>query len=52
MLEKPRGKRITRYRNSEEEGVGRVVNLQAMNENQKTYLKALKTAEQILVVGF
>lgn len=52
MLEKPRGKRITRYRNSEEEGVGRVVNLQAMNENQKTYLKALKTAEQILVFGF
>lgn len=52
MLEKPRGKRVTRYRNSEEEGVGRVVNLQAMNENQKTYLKALKTAEQILVFGF
>jgi len=51
-MEKPRGKRITRYRNSEEEGIGRVVSLQALNENQKAYMKALKSAEQILVFGF
>lgn len=51
-MEKPRGKRVTRYRNSEEEGAGRVISLQALNENQKDYMKALKTAEQILVFGF
>lgn len=51
-MEKPRGKRVTRYRNSEEEGAGRVISLQALNDNQKNYMKALKTAEQILVFGF
>lgn len=52
MLEKPRGKRVTKYSHAAEEGAGKLAPLIAQNDNQREYIKALKTAEQILVYGF
>lgn len=52
MLEKARGKRQTRYKNAGEEAALRTVKLEAMNDNQKKYLKALDTSEQMIVCGY
>lgn len=51
MLEKPRGKRVTKYKNADVENTGKVVNLVALNDNQKLYINALKTHQQIIVLG-
>lgn len=52
MLEKPKGKRQSRYKNAEEEVVMRQKVLKPLNANQAKYLEALKTAEQMIVCGY
>ena len=52
MIEKPKGKRQSRYKGAEEEATLRTVKLEAMNDNQKRYLKALSTSEQVIVCGY
>lgn len=51
MLEKPRGKRATKYKNAEAENAGKIVNLVPLNDNQRLYIDALKTHQQIIVLG-
>lgn len=51
MIEKPRTKRTTRYKNADEEAKSRTVPLVPMNDNQKTYLDALKKSKQVIVLG-
>ena len=51
MLEKPRGKRVSRYKNSVEEAEGKVMTLVPLNDNQRDYLKALDTHNQVIVCG-
>jgi phosphate starvation-inducible protein PhoH and related proteins len=51
MLEKPRGKRTTKYKNADVENNGKVVSLVALNESQKLYIDALRTHQQIIVLG-
>jgi phosphate starvation-inducible PhoH-like protein len=52
MLEKPRGKRATKFKGAEQEGTYRTVELKPLNDNQKLYLKALEAADQMIVCGF
>lgn len=51
MIEKPRTKRTTRYKNAAEEAKSKSVPLVAMNDNQKSYIDALKTSQQVIVLG-
>lgn len=51
MIDKPRTKRTTRYKNADEEARVKSVPLVAMNDNQKTYIDALKTSQQVIVLG-
>lgn len=51
MIDKPRTKRTTRYKNADEEAKFKSVPLVAMNDNQKTYIDALKTSQQVIVLG-
>ena len=51
MLEKPKGKRISRYKKSGEESFSKLVPLEALNDNQKLYLSALKSSKQVIVLG-
>lgn len=51
MLEKPKGKRISRYKKSGEESFSKLVPLEALNNNQKLYLSALKSSKQVIVLG-
>lgn len=51
MIEKPRTKRTTRYKNATEEAKSKSVPLVAMNDNQKSYIDALKTSQQVIVLG-
>ena len=50
-LEKPRGKRTTKYKGAPEEAVSRTVSLVPLNDNQKLYIDALKTSQQVIVLG-
>lgn len=52
MLEKPKGKRVSRYKKADEEAVGRVFDLQPLNENQRLYIDALKAHDQTIVCGY
>ena len=52
MLEKPRGKRISRYKKAGEEAVGKIFDLQPLNAAQALYLEALKSAPQTIVCGY
>jgi len=52
MLQKPTGKRVSRYKKAEEEAAGRIFDLQPLNENQKLYLDALRNSDQVIVTGF
>lgn len=52
MLEKPRGKRATKFKGAAEEGTARVVPLVPMNDNQRLYIKALETSDQVIVCGY
>lgn len=51
MMDKPRTKRTTRYKNADEEAKFKSVPLVAMNDNQKVYIDALKTSQQVIVLG-
>ncbi len=51
-LTKPRGKRVTRYKNAPLEAEARFFDLSPMNENQRLYIEALKSHDQIIVTGF
>lgn len=51
MLEKPRGKRATKFKGATEEATARTVPLTPLNDNQKLYIDALKTHQQIIVLG-
>lgn len=51
MIDKPRTKRTTRYKNADEEAKSRTVPLVPMNDNQKIYLDALKRSKQVIVLG-
>lgn len=44
-------KRLTKYKNSEEENSAKQIDLQPLTENQGLYLQALKEHQQILVFG-
>lgn len=50
-LEKPKGKRASRFKGAVQEGMARTVKLSPLNDNQKLYLNALDTSQQIIVCG-
>jgi len=52
ILEKPKGKRVSRYKKSAEEGNARQVTLVPLNDNQAKYLKALNSSNQVIVCGY
>ena len=52
MLDKPKGKRATRFKGAAEEAVARMVPLKPLNDNQALYLKHLETSNQVIVCGF
>lgn len=52
MLEKPKGKRQSRYKNADEEATTKLVSLQPLNDTQKDYINALKTSNQVIVCGY
>lgn len=52
MLEKPKGKRISRYKKSEEEAEAKLFDLTPLNENQRLYLDALDKSPQTIVCGY
>jgi phosphate starvation-inducible PhoH-like protein len=49
---KPKGKRVSRYKNAPEEAAVRTVKLVAMNDTQQRYISALQSHNQIIVTGF
>jgi phosphate starvation-inducible PhoH-like protein len=49
---KPKGKRVSRYKNAPEEATVRTIKLVAMNDTQQRYISALQTHNQIIVTGF
>lgn len=49
---KPKGKRVSRYKNASEEAAVRTVKLVAMNDAQQRYISALQSHSQIIVTGF
>jgi phosphate starvation-inducible PhoH-like protein len=51
-LEKPKGKRQSRYKQADVEAVGKVVGLTPYNDNQALYINALKTSDQVIVCGY
>lgn len=52
MLEKPKGKRISRYKKAEEESEAKHFDLQPLNDNQALYIDALKHCDQTIVCGY
>lgn len=52
MLEKPKGKRVSRYKNAEAEAAVRLFDLQPLNENQKLYINSIKQNTQTIVCGY
>lgn len=51
MLEKAKGKRVSRYKREPEEVKSKLCELVPMNDNQKSYINALKNHKQVIVVG-
>ena len=49
---KPKGKRVSRYKNAPDEATVRTVKLVAMNDTQQRYISALQSHNQIIVTGF
>ena len=45
-------RRTTKYKGAEEEGMAKVISLLPMNDNQKAYIDALKSYNQVVVCGF
>lgn len=52
MIEKPRTKRTTKYKNADGEAEAKFVTLTALNDNQKLYINYLKEYDQVIVCGF
>lgn len=52
MIEKPRGKRATKFKGAVQEGMAKVHDIVPLNDNQKLYLNALNTSDQMIVCGF
>ena len=52
MIEKPKGKRVSRYKKAPEEAAARVFDLYPLNENQRLYIDALKSSPQTIVCGY
>lgn len=52
MIESPKSKRVTRYKNAEGEAAAKTVPLKALNDKQKEYIKALTAYDQVIVCGF
>ena len=50
-LEKPRGKRVTKFKGAVEEAASKTVPLVPLNDSQKTYIEALKKHQQVIVLG-
>jgi len=44
-------KRATRYKNANTEAKARVIDLQPMNENQRRYIEAIHSHDQVIVMG-
>ena len=51
-LEKPKGKRQSRYKQAGAEASGKIVGLEPYNENQRLYINALNTSDQVIVCGY
>lgn len=51
MLQKPTGKRVSRYKKAEEEGVAHMSSLTPFNDNQAAYISAFSHYNQIIVLG-
>lgn len=51
MLQKPQGKRASRYKKAPEEAAAKFSNLVPLNENQGLYINALRTSPQVIVLG-
>lgn len=49
--EKPRGKRASKFKGAEQEGVSKTKTLTPLNENQRLYIQALKQHTQVIVLG-
>lgn len=52
MLEKPRGKRASRYKGATKEAEHKLYDLLPLNDNQKLYLEALDNSDQTIVCGY
>jgi phosphate starvation-inducible PhoH-like protein len=50
-LEKPRGKRATKFKGAEAEAAAKTIPLVPLNSSQKLYIDALKTHQQVIVLG-
>lgn len=51
-FEKPKGKRVSRYKKAGEEAVLKTVNIDPLNDNQAQYVKALNHYDQVIVCGY
>lgn len=51
LPEKPRGKRVTKFKGAEEEGKAKTKPLVPLNDSQKAYIDALKGSQQVIVLG-
>lgn len=51
-MDKPKTRRASRYKKSEEEIQTKIFNLTPLNDNQKAYINALETSPQVIVTGF
>ena len=52
MIESPKSKRVSKYKGAEVEAATKTVSLKALNDTQKTYIKALGDSDQLIVCGF
>ena len=52
MSEKPKGKRTSRYTKAPQEDATKFNDLVPLNDNQKCYIDALKTSDQVIVCGY
>lgn len=52
MLEKPRGKRKSKFAGATAEGAAKVVPLVPLNDNQKLYIDAINRHDQVIGVGY
>jgi phosphate starvation-inducible protein PhoH and related proteins len=50
-LEKPRGKRATKFKGAVEEAASKTVPLVPLNDTQREYIDALKKRQQVIVLG-